>query len=598
MFQRKKSRLFTSQWLKSCVALPLAFTSLAVLATGTLDNTFGNNGVTSYGIPFTGSTIMDVVMLPDDRMIVGGTGSTSQNVLAFARFNKNGNIDTSFGGGNGYVGYSSPMIDAALVEGFSVDSNYNIYVVAHGNALSDDAHIYKLNAAGAIDNNFSNTGVYLHSTHPRLPAGVDTTFKAVAVQPDNKVVVVGRSNSLTTGAFVLRLLPDGTPDSSFGVFGDGLVFFGQLPMASSSILSTNPESVKVSDSGAIVIGGFSNNAAWGSFAARFTANGLWDTSFNGTGVYLLQPPQSWGMDWAGFIELDRLGNAYLLSRVGTNLLNQCFVTKFMLNGQIDTSYGSGGHSLLTPPTGDFYNCGSIAAASHGGMAIAVMDRYPVAGATYNGPAKVLRLDHNGHLKTSFGNAGVATVWTPHITNSTYLAGLFNHTFVEAQSDGKLVFAIAEYQLDGPSYTIGRFNDVGNDFIPVPNTFGARGRQPQNTWVTSNLIQVQHLDATVAIAVEIDNGEYSINGLSYTSAPGWIRNNDLINVRNKTGSGSTFVATTTLTLGGDKDRKNAGMLRGKRTEVEFIISTGLIGIPMDPAPSERSLEIKGFTHVMP
>ena len=588
MLQRARSSFLNRTFLRYCLALPLTLTSITAFSTGTLDSTYGTNGIARLSIPSTGSTLRDVVMLPDDRMLVGGTGSVNQNALAFARFDRNGNPDPSFGSGNGYVTYSHPTVATSLVEGFSVDTDYNIYVAGHGHTTSDDAHVYKLNSAGAIDSQFANAGMYLHSTHPRLPAAVKTKFKAIAVQPDNKVVIVGRSDATNAGAFVLRLLPNGTPDTSFGVFGDGLVFFGQLPITPSTIYSTNPESVKIADNGAIVIGGFLSNGGWGSFAARFSTNGLWDTSFNGSGVHLL-PTQSWGVDWAGFIELDRLGNTYLLSRAGQQF-NQCLVTKFMPNGQIDTSYGTGGgYTLLTPPAGDFYNCGSITASSHGGMAIAVMDRYPVAGATYNGPVKILRLDEKGILENNFGNAGVASVWTPHIMNSTYSSGLFNHTFVEAQSDGKLVFAIGEYQFNGPSYTLGRFDDTSNSFTVAPSQFSARGMQPQNTWITSNVIQVQNLHPSVAVAIEIDNGEYSINGSAYTASPGWVRANDLINVRNKTGQGSRFIATTTLHLGGDKDRKNAGMLRGQRTSLEFIISTGRIAISSTAA-------LPGYTHM--
>lgn len=592
MFYFKRTRFLENKLVQLSLCFSLCFSSANAFAAGDLDKSFGTNGVAKFTLPNTGSGIMDFVMLPDDRMIVGGTGFNYLNTLAFARFNKQGNLDLTFGNGNGYVNYSSPTVPTAIMEGFSVDTDYNIYAVGHGASVSNDAHIYKLDSTGAIDSSFANSGIYLHSTHPRLPSGVDTTFKAVAVQPDNKVVIVGESESLTTGAFVLRLLPDGTPDTSFGPLADGLVFFGQLPITSSTILTTNPESVKIADTGEIVVGGFLNNAGWGSFVARFTDNGYLDTAFNGTGVYLLQP-QGWGVDWAGFIELDRLGNTYLLSRAGGQF-NRCVVTKFNINGQIDTNYGTNGYTVLNPPAGDFYNCGSIASASHGGMAVAVMDRYPTAPtSTYNGPAKILRLDSHGQLVSSFGNQGVAMVWNPHIVNSTYSAGLFNHTFVEPQSNGNLVFAIGEYQMTGVGYTIGRLEDDGNSFSPVPSAFSPRGMQPLYTWVGANIIQIQNLNNNVAIRVEIENGEYSINGLPYTSAPGWVFNNDLMNVRNYLDQGPGVVETTTLRLGGDMDRKNAGMIRGERIEMEFLSSTGPIALdsvdpdlePVGPGPLE-------------
>jgi hypothetical protein len=258
------------------------------------------------------------------------------------------------------------------------------------------------------------------------------------------------------------------------------------------------------------------------------------------------------------------------------------VTKLNYKGYLYSSYGNNGQVMLAPPAGDIYNCGSIAAASHGGMAIAVMDRYPVPGATYNGPAKVLRLDSDGNLVSSFGNLGVASVWTPHITNSTYLAGLFNHTFVESQSDGKLVFAIGEYQNSLIGYTVGRLEDDSNSFITSPSTFSSAGMQPSNTMITSNSIQIQNSDPNAWMMIDIENGEYSINGQQYTSASGWARQSDSITVRNQTGQGPGFSATTKLSLGGDRDRKNAGMLHGKRITLEFLISTDpIISISIGP-----------------
>lgn len=583
MFDQLRSRTFGKNLFNLAFCAVLTTCSSSVFATGNIDLQFGVNGVAKHLLPNTGSGVMDVVMLPDDKMVIGGTGFNSLNTLAFARVDKDGNLDPTFGGGNGYVNYSSPDVPVGVIEGFSIDTHSNIYAVGHGASISNAAYIFKLNNTGALDTGFANNGMYLHSSHPRLSSN-DTQIIAAAVQPDNKVVVVGKNQVLNQGSFLLRLLPDGTPDSSFGLMGDGLVFIPQMPIAPSTMLSTNGFSLKVLDTGEIVLGGFVDNTGWGSFVARFTSNGLLDTSFNGSGFNMIVNA-GWGGDWAGYIEVDRLGHVYLLSRVTLGgLFDRCLVTKFHKTGQIDTDYGTNGQTWLTPPAGDYYNCGSLVLASHGGLAVAAMGAYPAPGASYNGPAIVLRLDEKGDLDQNFGTQGVTSVWNPQIINSTYAGGLFNNTFVEPQSDGNLVFVIGEYQTGGVGYTIGRLDDHGNSFNAVPNGFSTKDMRPRNSWITSNLIQVQNLHSSVAIVVEIENGEYSINGLPYTSSPGWVRNNDLVNVRHHTGSGSSYVGTATLKLGGDRDRKNAGMIRGERVELDFLVSTGAIALdPADPGP---------------
>jgi uncharacterized delta-60 repeat protein len=69
------------------------------LADGTLDATFGSRGVLLEDFGATGASIDALVVLPDGRLVAAGYADKSggRRDMAFARFNTNGSIDTTFG---------------------------------------------------------------------------------------------------------------------------------------------------------------------------------------------------------------------------------------------------------------------------------------------------------------------------------------------------------------------------------------------------------------------------------------------------------------------------------------------------------------------
>lgn len=570
--------------ISTAVLIVVSSLSMNTYSRGTIDNSFGNSGVYRY-TPNGGIGVTDFIVLPDDRMLVSGRSLDINTTLDFSRIDDQGNPDPMFGGGTGNVTHGAPAVPFFSVEAFAVDRDYSIFAAGHGVAISNNAYVVKLDGSGAVDTSFATNGIFQAGTHLRLDANTDKEINAVAVQPDNKIIVAGRYLSMTGGVFLLRLNKNGTPDSTFGPMNDGLVFLGPLPNITNSIMSTNLTSLKVLDGGEIVVSGYSQLAAWGSLIARFTPKGILDNNFNGNGLYLF-PHTAGNTHWSGHFEVDYLGQVYLLSRIVSGNA-RCMVTKFLNNGQIDSTFGNSGKVMLTPPAGEYYNCGSIALASEGGIAISAMGAYPVAGVQTNGPSIIFRLDHNGILDIPFGNLGITQVGAPWIINSTYYTSLFDNVFVDVQSDGNLVFVTSQYRNFGNvGFTLGKINDNSDDFIAVPNGFRSQDMQPANSWVTSNIMQVQGLDPNASVVIEVLNGQYSVNGLPYSASPGYVKNGDLINVRNYISNGPSFTATTTLSIGGFRDRKNAGMVRGNINYYDFIISTGPIAAdssPLDPSP---------------
>ncbi len=244
------------------------FTSDFILARynadGSLDTTFSDDGKVNADF-FSGEDhAYSVAIQSDGKIVAGGvttTGSTFYD-LAFARYNIDGTLDTSFSN-DGLLTIPIPGYWRAMI----IQDDDKI-------VAADGVTIVRLNSDGILDSTFSGDGI------------VSTDFAinyytwALAKQPDGKIIAGGYSAWLTTDFALARFKTDGTPDSTFT--GDGRVDsvdFG---------LNNNEEifSLAVQADGKIVAAGHTGDIWTGDFAlARFNTDGSLDAGF-GTGGLL------------------------------------------------------------------------------------------------------------------------------------------------------------------------------------------------------------------------------------------------------------------------------------------------------------------------
>lgn len=131
-------------------------------------------------------------------------------------------------------------------------------------------------ANGNLDRSFSSCG------RVETSFGIDSTAKAIAVQPDGKMIVAGYSDMNGQNTFALvRYNTDGTVDKSFGYDGIALTKFGANEKASGA------QAVMIQPDGKIVAAGFTN-AIKNTFRwclARYNEDGSPDiTFFGGRGI--------------------------------------------------------------------------------------------------------------------------------------------------------------------------------------------------------------------------------------------------------------------------------------------------------------------------
>jgi len=196
--------------LEGLLALGLVFPVENALATaGTLDPTFGSNGVVSVNL---NSQFLpgDVIEQTDGKILV----SNSYFPFQVARFEHNGSLDTSFGSG-GVTNPFAPNNNPSSAGALALQSDGKIVVVAGGGS------VVRLNSDGSLDTTFGNGGMTIA---PSVPSGWGFSAGPALVQPDGKILLGGTASEIgyRTESFqtvLARYNANGSPDTTFGKGG-------------------------------------------------------------------------------------------------------------------------------------------------------------------------------------------------------------------------------------------------------------------------------------------------------------------------------------------------------------------------------------------
>lgn len=186
---------------------------------GSLDTTFGNDGIVTTNVASDSDLANDMMLQPDGRIIVVGETNQAED-FAIVRYNNDGSLDTTFDN-TGIV-----VTDFGGTEGFfGVALQADGKIIAVGNTVSGvpnfDFAVVRYNADGSLDPSFGNGGLVATDVSGGLQFGADFA-EDVTVQQDGKIVVIGRNTSNTIFDFAMvRYDPDGAIDPTF--VGNGIL---------------------------------------------------------------------------------------------------------------------------------------------------------------------------------------------------------------------------------------------------------------------------------------------------------------------------------------------------------------------------------------
>lgn len=381
-------------------------------ADGSLDTTFSADGLV---IPNLGtfSDAASVALQSDGKIILGGTTSSTPNSYVTLRYLSNGTLDNSFSAAQvptyGYTSDSGPEL---LTQ---PNGSVTVSGVAKESAAASNAGCLtmRFTATGSLDTTFSSDGTVFTPM-----SGARDEARAMAVQTDGKILLGGVT---AVGITVLRTMPDGSLDTSFGGDGRASLDFG-----------SSCESIAVQTDGKVVVAGYryeqvpasGGNPSYSSFdfiVGRFMANGDPDPSFGTNGKVISD--LGTGQDTAHSVAIQADGKIL----VGGYGLGQFTLIRYLPNGVVDTAFGTNGIV-------------STAGTRYGTRVLVQPDgKILMGGSAYNnGGFAVARYLADGTLDTTFDGDGLAEALIPDFYNG------YTYTDMLRQPDGKLVIVGGDY----------------------------------------------------------------------------------------------------------------------------------------------------------
>jgi len=373
---------------------------------GTPDTSFGSNGKVQFDLPNT-EYFTDIAQLPDGRILAMGIrfipgGGIIPNIykIMFMRFSENGTLDTSIGDqGMLLTAFGTERSDVKkmilLPDGKIMVSGG----VPPGGVGASRPAVARFNADFTPDTSFNGTGYKVITT-------LIGSFNTMDIDEQGRIVTALGTNGAV--ASVLRFLPGGQPDTSFGTNGVAAVSHGASQCFTSEI--------KAADDGKILLCGSLNSLVRSAFTLRLLPNGTLDNAFGDNGIFKLANT-SGGNEVA--VRMLKLPGGKIINGLRRYTTSFDFGLAFLTpNGILDTTVGLQGEVTTTLDDHQYMHCmvqqpdGKLLAAGNDENAMLLM-RYDISDA----------------LKTpSFLNAEILVYPNP-VTEKVIISGLTDGTIV-------------------------------------------------------------------------------------------------------------------------------------------------------------------------
>ena len=366
----------------------LMFASTAYASDGDLDTTWGGDGVV-VSTHATESAAYAIANYPGDRVLVVGwvTDSTASRILV-NRFLADGSADTSCNGTGEFI----DTVNDAVASDVVVLSDGS-FVIAGTIQINNKGALFvaKFTNTCSFDATFGNNGVATYS------AGDGTSARALTVQTDGKIIVVGDeyptvSDSNDQRILVARFGAAGIIDNSFGINGRFISTANQKGQAQDVVIDS---SGRIIFTGSIV-GTVAPDAA---IVGRLTRNGQLDSTFATLGYFI--------NEFNGDAQLDAIDirpNGNLVA-IGTHVVSystgpqNALIVCLTDQGALDSTCNSVGWDFLSDFPNDVYA---------DDVFVTPDNKILFSGASDDGNPRpfVMRLNHNGTPDNSFATSGM------------------------------------------------------------------------------------------------------------------------------------------------------------------------------------------------
>ena len=411
----------SQRFLAFTLAMVLCAGSQATGQAGSLDPTFGTNGI------FTATTVRlfaaAVAIQTDGKIVVAG-GAVANNNFAdtLIRLNPNGTLDTTFGSG-GIVTIEPAGGFFALV----IQPNGEIVAAGEGPTVNNAiVQVARFKTNGSLDPSFGSGGI---TTTGAIPFTPFNATGALALQPNGEILVAASNPGV-----MARFTTSGQLDTTFGTGGVANLTNGGPSLAETA--GPCPTRIAVQTSGTILVAAGVHSPTPGALAgiiSRYNSNGSLDTTFGAGG-------QVASVASASALLLQSNGKIVVAGTLTSKIavppaINDVGfgIVRYSANGAIDSTFGTGGVAVADfgatfPLSGAF----ALAIQSNGDLvAGGAAGAQPTGGNTSS--FGLARFTSAGVLDTTFGTGGeVTTTFDNAPPAVSFVTGL------AIQSDGKIV----------------------------------------------------------------------------------------------------------------------------------------------------------------
>ena len=404
------------------------------ISPGTLDPNFGAGGRVTTDFFGDDDSINSIVVDAAGNIVVGGRAERgSDDDFALARYDRNGQLDTTFGSGGTVTTDFSGNNDS--INSLVIDSAGRIVVAGRAERGGDSEFaLARYTATGQLDRSFGNDGTITTDFDGRDDIGFGLTLDAAG-----NILVVGEIQTIGTDTdlAIARYTPDGDLDRSFGDNGKVTTEFFFLTDDTGYSIATDPV-------GNILVAGAAFNGFNSDFAlARYTSNGTLDRNFGGDGTVTTD---FFGNDDVAYdLAIDAEGKIVLGGKAFRNGDDDFAVARYTPDGRLDRDFSGDGK--------DGTDVGSFDSARS--IALDVFGNILLGGSTgfLETDFALIRYQSNGRLDEDFGDDGIVKTEfdgddefgrsiTTDALGNILLAG-------RAQIGSDDDFAIARYQAERP-----------------------------------------------------------------------------------------------------------------------------------------------------
>jgi uncharacterized delta-60 repeat protein len=324
--------------------------------------------------------------------------------------------------------------------GIAQQADGKILVTGYLEDVTLSTFVTRFDTNGVVDTTFSN---------PILTIGQLGDYgRAITVQPDGKILVTGFADNSTSDIYVVRLLPSGDYDTTFGSGGIAMTDFGNNTLDQAHDIMLQPD-------GKILVAGWSLNNDIDIALLRYNTDGSPDSSFGMNGKVSTDINNETQEGHGITLQSD---GKILVAGLAFNAVsgNDLAVFRYLADGTIDSSFGVNGISI--PPVNQDDDAANDIALQPDGKIV-------LAGYTYSvisfADKLVVRLDTSGNPDPTFGVSGIVT--SNPVNNDCFSTGVL------IQPDGKIITTGRAYSATS-NFLVSRFNTDGQ----IDSTFGTNG----------------------------------------------------------------------------------------------------------------------------